>query len=68
MATLDDGSSAVFVISGSRFADSNANPQMTAQQHAGLLRRLTQGELQAYLAEARRKAKIVKNEKVFTDQ
>lgn len=68
MATLDDGSSAVFVVSGSRFADPNANPQMTAQQHAGLLRRLTQGELQAYLAEARRKAKIVKNEKVFAEQ
>ncbi len=68
MATLDDGSSAVFVLSGSRFADANANPQMTAQQHAGMLRRLTQGEIQAYRAEARRKAKIVKNEKVFADQ
>jgi peptidyl-prolyl cis-trans isomerase D len=67
MAALDDGSSALFVLSGTRVADSNANPAMTAQQNGQLLQRVARGEVQAYIEEAKRNAKIVKNPKVFVE-
>ena len=63
-AKLDDGSTAVFVVSRSRVGDS-ANTQMVQQQNATLLQRAATGEVAAYVSEARRKAKIVKNPKVF---
>jgi peptidyl-prolyl cis-trans isomerase D len=65
MAALEDGSSALFVLSRSRVADATTNPVMTAEQNQQLEQRATRGELFAYLYEARRKAKVVKNPKVF---
>jgi peptidyl-prolyl cis-trans isomerase D len=67
MAALDDGSSALFVLSRTRVADANANPAMTAQQNEQLLRRLASGEVTAYIEEAKRNAEIVKNPKVFAE-
>jgi hypothetical protein len=67
MAALDDGSSALFVLTGTRVADANANPAMTAQQNGQLLQRVARGEVQAYIEEAKRNAKIVKNPKVFVE-
>jgi len=63
-AKLDDGSAAVFVVTRSRVGDS-ANAQMVQQQNAMLLQRAATGEVAAYVSEARRKAKVVKNPKVF---
>ncbi len=68
LAALEDGSSALFVLSGTRIADANANPAMTAQQNMRLLQRTARGEVTAYLNEARRKARIVTNPKVFGEQ
>jgi peptidyl-prolyl cis-trans isomerase D len=65
MASLDDGSSALFILSRTRVADATANPAMTAQQNAQLLQRVARGEVQAYIEEAKRKAKIIKNPDVF---
>jgi peptidyl-prolyl cis-trans isomerase D len=67
MAALDDGSSALFVVSNTRVADSNANPAMTAQQNSQLLQRVASGEVTAYIEEVKRNAKIVKNPKVFAE-
>ena len=61
---LDDGSTVVFVVSRSRVGDSS-NPQLVQQQNASLVQRAASGEVAAYLNEAKRKAKIVKNTKVF---
>jgi len=61
---LDDGSTAVFVVTRSRVGDS-ANAQLVQQQNAMLLQRSAAGELAAYVSEAKRKVKIVKNPKVF---
>jgi hypothetical protein len=63
-AKLDDGSTVVFVATRSRVGDS-ANAQMVQQQNAMLLQRAATGEVAAYVSEARRKAKVVKNPKVF---
>ena len=63
-ATLDDGSSAVFVLTRSRSGDSS-NPQLVQQQNASLLERSGGGDVAAYVAEAKRKATIIKNPKVF---
>ena len=64
-ATLDDGSTALFVVTRTRVADTTANPTLTQQQDATLKQRLAQGELAAYVTEAKRKAKIVKNLSAF---
>jgi len=64
-ATLDDGSTAVFVVTNSRVADAGANPAMTVQMNEQLQQRSAQGEVTAYVGEARRKAKIVTNPGVF---
>jgi peptidyl-prolyl cis-trans isomerase D len=64
-ASLDDGSSVVFVVSRTRVADTNANPQLIQQQNASLLQRSAVGDLSAYVNEVKRQAKIVKNPKVF---
>jgi peptidyl-prolyl cis-trans isomerase D len=63
-AGLDDGTTAVFVLTRSRTADSS-NPQLVQQQNAALAQRVGSGDVAAYVNEARRKAKIVKNPKVF---
>lgn len=64
-ASLDDGSSVVFIVSRTRVADTSKNPQLVQQENAALLQRSAGGDVAAYLNEARRKAKIVKNPKVF---
>jgi peptidyl-prolyl cis-trans isomerase D len=64
-ATLDDGSSVVFVVSRTRVADTSQNPQLVQQETASLVQRSASGDIAAYVNEARRKAKIVKNPKVF---
>jgi peptidyl-prolyl cis-trans isomerase D len=64
-AALDDGSSAVYVMTRTRVADAGANPAMTVQMNESLLQRSAQGEVAAYVNEAKAKAKIVKNPGVF---
>jgi len=64
-ATLDDGSSAVFVLSRTRVGDTSANPQLAQQQNIMLVQRAASGDIAAYISEARRKAKVSKNPKVF---
>ena len=63
--TLDDGSSVVFVVSRSRVADTSTNPQMVQQANQTLLQRSAGGDVAAYVNEVKRKAKIIKNPKVF---
>lgn len=64
-ATLDDGSTAVFVLTRTRVSDTSGNPQLVQQQNARLAQRSGNGDIAAYFAEARRKSKVVKNPKVF---
>jgi len=64
-ATLDDGSTAVYVVTRTRVADTTTNPTLVQQQDAQLQQRSAQGEVAAYINEAKRKAKIVKNLSVF---
>jgi peptidyl-prolyl cis-trans isomerase D len=64
-ATLDDGSSAVIVVTRTRVSDAGANPAMTVQMNESLLQRSAQGEVAAYVNEAKAKAKIIKNPGVF---
>lgn len=64
-ASLDDGSSVVFVVSRTRVADTSQNPALVQQENASLLQRSATGDIAAYINEAKRKAKIVKNPKVF---
>ena len=64
-SSLDDGSTAVYVVTRTRVADSTTNPTLVQQQNAQLQQRSAQGEVAAYVNEARRKAKIVKNLSVF---
>jgi peptidyl-prolyl cis-trans isomerase D len=63
--TLDDGSSALYVVTRTRVSDAGANPAMTVQMNESLLQRSAQGEVAAYVNEAKAKAKIVKNPGVF---
>jgi peptidyl-prolyl cis-trans isomerase D len=64
-ATLDDGSTAVYVVTRTRVADSGTNPTMVQQQNTQLQQRSAQGEVAAYINEAKRKATISKNLSVF---
>lgn len=64
-ATLDDGSTVVFVLTRTRVSDTSGNPQLVQQQNARLAQRSGSGDVAAYFNEAKRKAKIVKNPKVF---
>ena len=64
-ASLDDGSTAVYIVTRTRVADTTTNPTLVQQQNAQLQQRSAQGEVAAYLNEAKRKAKIVKNLAVF---
>jgi peptidyl-prolyl cis-trans isomerase D len=63
-AAIENGS-AIFMVTRSRVADTTANPQMVQQQNAALVERSAQGDIAAYVNEAKRKAKIVKNAGVF---
>jgi peptidyl-prolyl cis-trans isomerase D len=64
MATLDEGS-ALFVLTRTRVADSTANPMMVQQQNQQLQQRAAEGDVVAYVNEARRKVKVVKNPRLF---
>jgi peptidyl-prolyl cis-trans isomerase D len=64
VASLDEGS-AVFVLTRTRTGDANANPQMAQQQDQQRLHRAAEGDVSAYVSEARRKAKVVTNPRVF---
>lgn len=64
-ATLDDGSTAVFVVTRTRTGDAATNPTLVQQQNTQLQQRSAQGEVAAYINEAKRKAKISKNLSVF---
>jgi peptidyl-prolyl cis-trans isomerase D len=64
-ATLDDGSTAVFVVTRTRVGDTKANPQLALQQNMMLTQRVAAGDIAAYVNEAKRKAKIEKNPRVF---
>lgn len=63
--SLDDGSTAVFVVTNTRVADTSANPMLKQQLGMMMARRSGVGDIAAYLGEAKRKAKIVKNPAVF---
>lgn len=64
-ATLDDGSTAVFIVTRSRTGDTNSNPQLALQQNIMLSQRAASGDIAAYVNEAKRKAKVEKNPRVF---
>jgi peptidyl-prolyl cis-trans isomerase D len=64
-ATLDDGSAVVYVVTSTRVADAGTNPALTGQMNEQLLQRSAQGDVAAYVNEAKRKAKIVTNPGVF---
>jgi peptidyl-prolyl cis-trans isomerase D len=64
-ATLDDGSAVIYVVTRSRVSDAGANPAMTVQMNEMLVQRSAQGEVAAYINEAKRKADIVTNPGVF---
>jgi peptidyl-prolyl cis-trans isomerase D len=64
-ASLDDGSTAVYIVTRTRIADTTTNPTLVQQQNAQIQQRSAQGEVAAYIHEAKRKAKIVKNLAVF---
>ena len=66
MAALDEGS-AVYVLTRTRTADPNANPALVQQQNQQRVYRAAQGDVAAYVSEARRKAKVVTNPQVFGD-
>ncbi len=66
LATLDQGS-AVYVLTRTRIADSSANPALVQQQNQQRVYRAAQGDVAAYVSEARRKAKVVKNPRVFAE-
>ncbi len=67
LATLDDGTSALLVVTRSRTADNGANAALAEQQKQSLMQRAAQGDIAAYVNEARAQSKIVKNAKVFTE-
>ncbi len=62
---LDDGSTAVFSITNTRDSDTSANPQLAQQQSMMLTQRSGAGDVAAYVNEAKRKSKIVKNPRIF---
>jgi peptidyl-prolyl cis-trans isomerase D len=67
MVALDDGSSALFVVTRTRAGDSSSNPQLVQQQNASLVQRAAQGDVAAYINEAKRKSKIVVNPNTFAE-
>jgi peptidyl-prolyl cis-trans isomerase D len=66
MATLDEGS-AVYSLTRTRSGDGNANPALVQQQNQQRVYRAAQGDVAAYVSEARRKAKVEKNPNVFAE-
>jgi len=65
IAALDDGSSALFVLTRTRVSDTSANPMLARQQGSMFAQRSGVGDIAAYLGEAKRKAKISTNPAVF---
>jgi peptidyl-prolyl cis-trans isomerase D len=65
--SLDDGSSALYVVTRTRPGDSAENPAMAEQQKQSLLQRAAQGDVAAYVNEARARAKVKTNPKVFAE-
>ena len=55
------------MLTRTRTPDSGANPAMAQQQTQQLQQRAAQGDIAAYVNEARRKAKVVKNPRVFAE-
>jgi len=64
-ATLDDGSTALFVLTRTRVSETNANPLLAQRQGAMFAQRSGVGDIAAYLGEAKRKAKVETNPAVF---
>ena len=64
-AALDNGATALFVVTRTRSADTSANPMLVQQQSQTLRERIAAGDIAAYINEAKRNAKIVKNPGVF---
>jgi peptidyl-prolyl cis-trans isomerase D len=64
-AKLDNGATALVVITRTRVAETAANPMLAAQLTQSLRQRVAMGDVIAYVNEAKRKAKIVKNPGVF---
>jgi peptidyl-prolyl cis-trans isomerase D len=64
-AALDNGATALFVVTRTRTADTSANPMLAQQQSQTLRERIAAGDIAAYINEAKRNAKIVKNPAVF---
>ncbi len=64
-AALDNGATALFVVTRTRTADTSANPMLAQQQTQTLRERIAAGDIAAYINEAKRNAKISKNTKVF---
>jgi peptidyl-prolyl cis-trans isomerase D len=62
---LDNGSTALFVVTRTRTADTSANPMLAQQQAQKMRERIAAGDIAAYISEAKRNAKISKNAKVF---
>jgi peptidyl-prolyl cis-trans isomerase D len=62
---LDNGATALFVVTRTRTADTSANPMLAQQQSQTLRERIAAGDIAAYVNEAKRNAKIVKNPGVF---
>ncbi len=62
---LDDGSTAIYVVTRTRVADTSANPQLVQQLSGDLARRASEGDVVAYVREIKRKASIVKHPRVF---
>jgi hypothetical protein len=62
---LDNGATALFVVTRTRAADTSANPMLVQQQTQQLRERLAAGDIAAYINEAKRNAEIVKNPSVF---
>jgi peptidyl-prolyl cis-trans isomerase D len=63
--TLDNGATAIFVITRTRVGDSGQNPQLARQLDDQLRMRIGTGDVGAWVAESKRKTKVVKNPKVF---
>jgi peptidyl-prolyl cis-trans isomerase D len=66
VANLDEGS-AVYVLTRTRTADNSANPTLVQQQNQQRQRSAAEGDVRAYIAEAQRKAKVVKNPRIFAE-
>ena len=63
--SLDNGATAIYVLTRTRVSDTSVNPQLARQQDDQLRIRIGSGDVAAWANEAKRKAKVVKNPAVF---